>query len=29
MLDVGQRFPEFSLKNQDAKTQTLASFAGK
>jgi peroxiredoxin Q/BCP len=29
MLDVGQRFPEFSLKNQDAKNQTLASFAGK
>lgn len=29
MLEVGQRFPEFSLKNQDNKTQTLASYAGK
>jgi peroxiredoxin Q/BCP len=29
MLDAGQRFPEFSLKNQDGKTETLASYAGK
>jgi thioredoxin-dependent peroxiredoxin len=29
MLDVGQRFPEFSLVNQNNKTQTLASYAGK
>lgn len=29
MLDVGQRFPDFSLKNQDGKTETLASYAGK
>jgi peroxiredoxin Q/BCP len=28
MLDVGQRFPDFSLKNQDDETQTLAGFAG-
>jgi peroxiredoxin Q/BCP len=29
MLDVGQKFPDFSLKNQDDKTETLASYAGK
>lgn len=28
MLDVGQRFPDFSLKNQDGKTETLANLAG-
>ena len=29
MLDVGQKFPDFSLKNQDDKIETLASYAGK
>jgi peroxiredoxin Q/BCP len=29
MLDAGQRFPDFSLQNQDGKTETLASYAGK
>jgi thioredoxin-dependent peroxiredoxin len=29
MLDVGQKFPDFSLKNQDGKSETLASYAGK
>jgi peroxiredoxin Q/BCP len=29
MLEAGQRFPDFSLKNQDDKTETLASYAGK
>jgi peroxiredoxin Q/BCP len=29
MLDVGQRFPDFSLKNQNNELKTLASFAGK
>jgi thioredoxin-dependent peroxiredoxin len=29
MLDVGQNFPDFSLKNQDDKIETLASYAGK
>lgn len=29
MLDAGQRFPDFSLKNQDGKNETLASYAGK
>jgi peroxiredoxin Q/BCP len=29
MLDVGQKFPNFSLKNQEDKTRTLADFAGK
>jgi len=29
MLDVGQKFPDFSLKNQDGKVETLASYAGK
>ena len=29
MLDVGQRFPDFSLKNQDGKSETLASYTGK
>jgi thioredoxin-dependent peroxiredoxin len=29
MLDAGTRFPDFSLKNQDDKTESLASYAGK
>jgi thioredoxin-dependent peroxiredoxin len=29
MLDVGQKFPDFSLKNQDGKSETLASYSGK
>ena len=29
MLEAGTRFPNFSLKNQDGKTETLASYAGK
>lgn len=29
MIDVGQRLPEFSLKNQDGQTKTNASYAGK
>jgi peroxiredoxin Q/BCP len=29
MLDVGQKFPDFSLKNQDGKIETLSSYAGK
>jgi peroxiredoxin Q/BCP len=29
MLDVGQRFPDFALKNQDGKSETLASYTGK
>jgi thioredoxin-dependent peroxiredoxin len=29
MLEAGQRFPDFSLKNQDGKTETLANYAGK
>ncbi len=29
MLDVGQKFPDFSLKNQDDKIETMASYAGK
>jgi thioredoxin-dependent peroxiredoxin len=29
MLDVGQKFPDFSLKNQNDKVETLASYAGK
>lgn len=29
MLDIGQRFPDFSLKNQNSELRTLASFAGK
>jgi peroxiredoxin Q/BCP len=29
MLEAGTRFPDFSLKNQDGKTETLASYAGK
>jgi peroxiredoxin Q/BCP len=29
MLDVGQKFPDFSLKNQDDKIETLSSYAGK
>ena len=27
--EVGQRFPDFSLQNQDGKTVTLDDFAGK
>ena len=29
MLEAGQRFPDFSLENQDGKSRTLASYAGK
>jgi peroxiredoxin Q/BCP len=29
MLDVGTKFPQFSLKNQDGKTMTLTDFSGK
>jgi thioredoxin-dependent peroxiredoxin len=29
MLEAGNPFPDFSLKNQDSKTETLASYAGK
>jgi thioredoxin-dependent peroxiredoxin len=29
MLDPGQRFPDFSLQNQDGKTETLADYTGK
>ena len=29
MLQAGQRFPNFSLQNQDGKTVTLNDFAGK
>jgi peroxiredoxin Q/BCP len=29
MIEAGQRFPDFSLKNQDDKTETLASYGGK
>ena len=29
MLDVGTKFPQFSLKNQDGKTVTLSDFSGK
>ena len=29
MLDAGQRFPDFSLQNQDGKTETLADYTGK
>jgi peroxiredoxin Q/BCP len=28
-LEIGKRFPEFSLQNQDGKTVTLDDFAGK
>ena len=29
MLEAGTKFPDFSLKNQDGKTETLGSYAGK
>jgi len=29
MLDSGQKFPDFSLPNQDGKTRTLKDYAGK
>jgi peroxiredoxin Q/BCP len=29
MLEIGQKFPEFQLKNQDGKTRTLKDYAGK
>jgi peroxiredoxin Q/BCP len=29
MLDVGQKFPDFALQNQDGKSETLASYSGK
>lgn len=29
MMDVGQKFPDFSLQNQDGKTKTLNSYKGK
>jgi peroxiredoxin Q/BCP len=29
MIQAGQKFPDFSLKNQDGKTRTLADYKGK
>lgn len=29
MMQAGKKFPEFSLKNQDGKTRTLADYKGK